>query len=155
MYILVITQRNSQNMFKRHCFKNRKLYLNFLLEFWNLHKILHVFKKKISCIASIFRRLLGPVNVVTWMCKSSWFGTPFLSQRVHGCQTLLKSIPQHFYLTFPLIVDHMYSGDIWDKFSQHVQTALSSKTENIFWRFYCVLGIYMKFCGSWKKTSAS
>ena len=64
-YILVIMERISLNMFKRHYLKNRNHFLEFLFHFCNLHKILRIWKKKISFIGYIFGRLLSPINVVT------------------------------------------------------------------------------------------
>ena len=32
--------------FKRHYLKNKRLFLDFLLHFWNVHEILSIFKKK-------------------------------------------------------------------------------------------------------------
>ena len=167
-------------MFKRHCLTNQKYFLKFLLHFCNLHKILRSSKKKISFIASIFCRLLGARNVVTWMPEGCCFRTPLESQRVQRSQTLLKSTPHHFHRKFLLIqdklsqrtslfvrseilgffgnrltADHMYSRHNWEKFLQHVQTPLSSETDNVFGNFYSVFGSYVKLCASSKKTSAS
>ena len=90
------------------------------------------------------------------MPKSSCFRTPFRSQRVHLCKTLLKSARQHFYPTFPLMQDklswktslwirskisgmlvstladdHMYSPHSWQKFPQRIQTQLFKKAKII------------------------
>ena len=123
---------------------------------------------------------MGLRNVVTWMPESSCFRTALQSERVHVPQTPVKSTRQKFYPKFPLIqdklssktsllvrpeilgvfgkrltTDHKYFRRNWEKFPQHVETPLSSKIENIFWNFHCIFGIYMKFCGFSKKTSAS
>ena len=125
---------------------------NSFCNFWNLRKILSILKNKITFIASIFPKLLIPKNVVTWMPESSCFITSFRSQSVKASQTLLKSARQHFYANFPLIsnklncvscilvgseiigpffntltADHTYSYHNWEKFTQQVQTQLSSK----------------------------
>ena len=34
------------NNFKRHYLKNKRLFLDFLLHFWNVHEISSIFKKK-------------------------------------------------------------------------------------------------------------
>ena len=34
------------NNFKRHYLKSKRLFLNFLLHFWNVHEIYSIFKKK-------------------------------------------------------------------------------------------------------------
>ena len=36
----------SRNKFKRHYLKNKRLFVNFLLNLWNVHEILHILKKK-------------------------------------------------------------------------------------------------------------
>ena len=143
------------------------------IAFWNPCKIWLILINRISFIALIFCRLLALRNVVTWMPESFCFRTPLDSQRVQESETLLKSTPKHFYPKLSLIqeklsekislfvrseilavfgkrltADHMYSCHNWDKFSQHVQTSLSSKIENIFQNFDCIFGIYMKFCAS-------
>ena len=40
-----------RNNFKRHYLKNKSLFLNFLLHFWNVHEIYSNFKKKMSILA--------------------------------------------------------------------------------------------------------
>ena len=39
------------NNFKRHFLENKKLFLDFLLHFWNVHEIQSIFKKKMSILA--------------------------------------------------------------------------------------------------------
>ena len=36
----------SRNKFKRHCLKNKRLFVDFLLHFWNVHCNLEHFDKK-------------------------------------------------------------------------------------------------------------
>ena len=103
MCILVINERNSGSRFKRYYVKNRKYFLNILLQFWNLHKILPIFKIKVSVIGYIFRKLFTLRNVVTSMPESSCFRTPCQSQSVPGSETLVKLTLQRFYPNFPLI----------------------------------------------------
>ena len=43
--------------------------------------------------------------MVTWMPESSYFRTPFESQRVHGYYTLPERPWQHFYQNFPFMQD--------------------------------------------------
>ena len=35
-----------RNIFKRHYLRNKRLFLEFLLHFWNVHEIWSIFKKK-------------------------------------------------------------------------------------------------------------
>ena len=79
-----LDEKNLRNVFHCHYLKNGKHFLEFLLYFGKLHKILCILKKNISFITQIFRRLLTPRNMVTWMPESSSFRTPYESQRVHG-----------------------------------------------------------------------
>ena len=44
--ILAAICRISHNNFKRHYLRNKRLFLDFLLHFWNVHEILSIFKKK-------------------------------------------------------------------------------------------------------------
>ena len=39
------------NNFKRHYLKNKRLFRNFLLDFWNVREIYSIFQKKISILA--------------------------------------------------------------------------------------------------------
>ena len=88
------------------------------------------------------------------MLESSRFRTPVESQRVHGCQTLLKWARQDIHLNFPLTQEKLsYKTSLlvrWEilalfgnlvtpaymsachnseNFQQHVQTPLSQKSE--------------------------
>ena len=105
--ILVITDRNSCNMFKRHYVKNDKKFLEFFFNFSKLHKILRNVKRKIRIVALRFGRLLSPTNVVTLMPKSSRFRTTFESPRFHASQKISKSARQHFYRNFTLTKDRL------------------------------------------------
>ena len=40
----------SRNKFKRHCLKNKRLFVDFLLHFWNVYAILKILKKKMSIL---------------------------------------------------------------------------------------------------------
>ena len=41
----------SRNKFKRHYLKNKRLFVDFLLHFWNMHTIYNILKKKMSILA--------------------------------------------------------------------------------------------------------
>ena len=41
----------SRNKFKRHYLKNKRLFPDFLLTFWNVHEIQNISKKKMSILA--------------------------------------------------------------------------------------------------------
>ena len=150
--ILVMIKRTSYNKFQCNYLQKQKHFLELLLNFWNVHKIMEILKTKMILITLIFLELLIPKNVVTWMPESSCFRTPFGNKRVKGSQTLLKSALEHFYGNFsfmsqkvrcvwcPLVgskmwgasfntltADHLYSCHNREKFSQQVPTRLSSK----------------------------
>ena len=41
----------SRNKFKRHYLKNKRLFEEFLLHFWNAHEIYNILKQKMSILA--------------------------------------------------------------------------------------------------------
>ena len=41
----------SRNKFKRHYLKNKRLFEEFLLHFWNVHESYNILKKKMSILA--------------------------------------------------------------------------------------------------------
>ena len=41
----------SRKKFKRHYVKNKRLLGDFLLDFWNVHEIYNIFKKKMNILA--------------------------------------------------------------------------------------------------------
>ena len=41
----------SHNKFKRHYLKNKRLFMEFLLHFWNVHEIQNILNKKMSILA--------------------------------------------------------------------------------------------------------
>ena len=40
----------SRNKFKRHYPKNKRLFVDFLLDFWNVHAIQNILKEKMSIL---------------------------------------------------------------------------------------------------------
>ena len=55
----------SHNKFKRHYLKNKRLFMEFLLHFWNVHEIQNILKKKMSILAQLFQKLWTAEEVVT------------------------------------------------------------------------------------------
>ena len=49
--IPLATYRIYGNKFKRHYLRNKRLFLDFLLHFWNVHEISSIFKEKMSILA--------------------------------------------------------------------------------------------------------
>ena len=41
----------SRNKFKRHYLKHKRLFVDLLLHFWNVHEIYNILKKKMSILA--------------------------------------------------------------------------------------------------------
>ena len=55
----------SRNKFKRHYPKNKRLFVDFLFHFWNVHEIYKILKKKMSILAQLFQKLWIAKEVVT------------------------------------------------------------------------------------------
>ena len=55
----------SRNKFKRHCLKNKRLFVDFLLHFWNVHAIQNIVRKEMSILAYLFQKLWTSKEVVT------------------------------------------------------------------------------------------
>ena len=55
----------SRNKFKRHYLINKRLFADFLLDFWNVHEIYNILKKKMSILAKLFQKLWTAKEVVT------------------------------------------------------------------------------------------
>ena len=54
-----------RNSFKRHYLWNKRLFLDFLLHFCNVHEVLSIFEKKMNLLLELFPKLLILKNVVT------------------------------------------------------------------------------------------
>ena len=67
---------------KQNYLRNKKLFLSFLLYFWNLYQILNISQKKMTFIAYVFPKLPTTKNVLRQMSKSSRFREPL--DRWHG-----------------------------------------------------------------------
>ena len=148
------------NNFKRFYPKNGRLFLDFLLHFWNVHKIWNIWKKRMSVLAWLFPKVLLPKEVATETSTKSCFRTPFGNQRINWFQTPLKVARHHLYPLFPwipgklswkktallwskilrlfaktLTADDKYSWRNMQNFLQQLQTLLSEKRK-IFSRFF-------------------
>ena len=55
----------SRNKFKRHYLKNKRLFVDFLLHFGNVHEIYNILKKNMSILAKLFQKLWTAKDVVT------------------------------------------------------------------------------------------
>ena len=55
----------SQHKFKCHYLKNKRLFVDFLLHFWNVHEIQNILKKEMSILAQLFQKLWTAKEVVT------------------------------------------------------------------------------------------
>ena len=95
------------NKFKCYYLKNRRLFLEFLLKFWNVREIYNIFKKRMRALAYLFSKLLFRKDVATETSRRSFFRTPFGNQRVNGFQTPLKVARHHYYHFFPWISDKL------------------------------------------------
>ena len=140
--------------FKRYYLKDGRLFQDFLLLFWNVHKNYNILKKRISVLAWFFPKLFFRKEVATETSRRSCFRTPFGNQRVNGFQTPLKVARHHYYPFFPwisgklsrkktallwskilrlfpntLTADDKYSCRNIHNFLQQFQTLLSEKRE--------------------------
>ena len=95
--ILFLTENIWRNQFGSNYLKNEKLFLNYFLDFPNLHEILNICNKKMSFIADLFSKLRTPKNVVRYMSKKSRSKGPFDRQHGKRVQTLLRSESQYRY----------------------------------------------------------
>ena len=89
-----------RSLFKSSYPKNKKHFLSFLLNLWNLHQILNIFKKKKIVIADVFPKLTTVQGLVTPVTIQRRLKTSFDSQHVKRFQTLAKSSWEHFYHIF-------------------------------------------------------
>ena len=148
------------NKFKRHYLKNGRLFLDFLLKFWNVREIYNILKKRMRVLAKLFPKLLFRKEVATETSRKSCFRRPFGNQRVNGFQTPLKIARHHYYPFFPwiqgklswkktallwskilrlfantLTADDKYSCRNMQNFLQKLQTLLSQTHKTFSWYF--------------------
>ena len=71
--------------------ENQKLCLKFLFQFWNLHQILNILKKRIIVTASVFPKFQAMKILIRPLPKKLSFITPFDTQHVKASQILWKS----------------------------------------------------------------
>ena len=83
--------------FKWNYLKNEKEFLNFFINFLNLHPILNILKKNMIFIAIAFPKLQTMKGLIRPLSKNRCFTTPFESQHVKRPETLVKSAWGHFY----------------------------------------------------------
>ena len=105
------------SVFKSSYFKNKKLFVGFLIHLWNLHHISNIFKKKKIVIANVFRKLATVQGLVTPLSIQRRLKTSFYSQRVKRFQTLVKSSWEHFYhIIWSLWGEVIWKISTWLKF---------------------------------------
>ena len=80
--------------------ENQKLFHIFLIHLRNVHQICQILIKNIIVIATLLRNLQAVKDLVKLLSKKHCFTTTFDSQHVKGCQTLVKSISEHFHHIF-------------------------------------------------------
>ena len=91
----LLNRHNLTQPFRTQLSQKQKLFLNFFLQFRNVHEILNICKEKMTFIADLFPKLRTPKNVVRYLSKKSRFKGPFDWQHGKHVQTLLSSEPQH------------------------------------------------------------
>ena len=80
--ILLKIVRICNSQFKCNYVGNKKLFLNFLFSFWNLHEILNILKKKMIVIANVFPKLQTVNIMVRPLSKKQRLRTRFDSEHV-------------------------------------------------------------------------
>ena len=107
--ILFRILRICRSLFKSSYLKNKKHFLGFLFNLWNLDQIFHNSKKKKIVIANVFRKLATVQGLVTPLTIQRHLKTSFDSQHVRRYQTLVKSSWEHFYH----ILSSLWGKIIW------------------------------------------
>ena len=85
--------------------KNKKLFLNFLFDFWNLHQILKILKEKMIVAANEFPKLQTVKNVVRALPKKRPSWTRFHTQHVKASQILANFHESAFIMFFIILVE--------------------------------------------------
>ena len=98
--ILSKVVRICNSQFKCNYLKNKKLFLNFLFDFWNLHQILKILREKMIIIANVFPKYQTVKILVRPLSKKRRFRTRFDSEHVKASQMLAKSPWELFYHVF-------------------------------------------------------
>ena len=78
----VLDGRICHSQFECNSLKNEELFLNLLLNFWNLQQILNILKEKMIAIANLFPKLQTVKNMVRRLYSKRRFKTRFDSQHV-------------------------------------------------------------------------
>ena len=68
--MLFLIETIQRNQFRWNYLKNKKLFLDFSVDFWNVVCILNLSKKRMTLIAKIFAKLRTPDNMVRSISKS-------------------------------------------------------------------------------------
>ena len=101
--ILWLIEAILRNQFRYYYLKNKRVFVNFLLHFWNVHEILNIFKKRMTLIADVFPKLPSPKKGIALMSEKSRFRMPFHKQHGKRAQTLLQSGRHYLYHIYWLL----------------------------------------------------
>ena len=130
--------RISNSQFKCNYLKNEKLFLNFLVHFWNLHQILNILKKKVMVIANVFPNFETVENFVTPLYKKWNFGSRLESWHVKVSWILAKSSWEHFY---------HFSSSFWGKFVWKISLLVLGEIKGAFVNTLAADGKYLvQYC---------
>ena len=103
--------RNCNFHFKCNNLKNGKVFLNFLLHFWNLHQILNILNKRMIVIANVFPKLQTLKILLRRLSKKSLFRTG-ISQHLKMSQINAKSPSERFFIMFLIILREVDSENV-------------------------------------------
>ena len=105
--ILFKVVRICNSQFKCNYLKNKKVFLNFLFHFCNLHQFLRVLKKRMIVIANAFLKLQTVKNLVEPLSKKRCFTTRFDTQQDQATQILAICPWDNFYHVFSSFLEKL------------------------------------------------
>ena len=104
--------RICSSLFKCNYLKNKKLFVNFLSDFWNHHQILDIFEKKMIVIANVFAKLQNVKDLVENLSWKRCFKTSFGSEHDKRSQTLARFWWEIFYHIFLITLRRNYLENV-------------------------------------------
>ena len=113
--------------------ENKKLFWNFFLHFWNLVSIWNIFKKNMTLVTDVLRKLRPPKNMIRSMPEKSRFKVSVENQHGEYPQTLFKFERQPLY--------HIY-WSLGSQLSYKKSLLVICKISNLFPNTLCSDGKY-------------
>ena len=120
--------------FKCNYLKNENPFLNFLFDYWILHKTSNILQKKMMVIANVFPKLEPVKNFLRPLCKKHHFETRFDTQHDKVSQIPAKSPWESFY--------HVFSS-FWEKLIWNISPVLLGEILGMFLNTLSADGEYL------------